>query len=102
MTYIEWMSEGKRNAENPAPALLEAADDELTQACALDWKSLRGVVPWGDRYDGFAADGRAVTFERNYLWAEAADGDILCEVRVFETERGYEHGARASRLIRRA
>lgn len=95
------MDEGKPNPTGPKAALLEAAQEELAQACSMGWTALARVTPWGDRFDGFARGDVPVTFERNYVWAEAIGGDILCEVTVFEGESRYDDGARASRLIRR-
>ena len=96
------MNEGKRN-EQPRidPVLVAAAAEELGHAAALDWAQLARILPWGDAYEGFAADGSEVTFERAYVWAEAIGGDILCEVTVFRGESGYEDGARLSALIAR-
>ncbi len=96
------MTEGKRNDTAAAdPVLAAAAAEELAAAAALDWTALARVTPWGDAYEGFAADGSPVTFERAYVWAEAIGGDILCEVTVFRGEAGYEDGARIGRLISR-
>ena len=78
------------------------AQDELSDASALSWRELSGVMPWGDAYEGFTAAGRQVTVERNYLWAERVGGDILCEVVVYGGASRYDEGARASRLIRKA
>ena len=83
-----------------AEDLAALAEDELSDAGALTWRELSDVVPWGDSYDGFTAAGRQVTVERSYLWAEAAGGDILCEVVVYGGPSRYDEGARASRLIR--
>jgi hypothetical protein len=74
-----------------------AAAEELVRACTLSWRELSRVVPWGDSYTGYAPSGREVEFERNYIWATAEGGDVLCEVTV---RRGGEE-ARASRLITR-
>ncbi len=96
------MSEGKRNDARPAdPVLAAAAMEELGHAAAMDWAALARVAPWGDSYEGFAADGSTVTFERSYVWAEAIGGDVLCEVSVFRGEAGFENGVRADCLIRR-
>lgn len=93
------MSERKRNKAEPASELLVAADEELRAACTLTWAALSRVVPWGDRYEGFASGGGEVIFERNYVWANEPGGDILCEVTVFRGETRYDSGARAQRLI---
>jgi len=77
------------------------AKDELDRALTLRWRELEAIVPWGDAYDGFTPAGRQVTVERSYLWAEAAGGDILCEVAVYGGPSRWDEGARASRLIRR-
>ena len=96
------MDEGKRNVAGFTDPLLQAAaEEELRHACTMGWPALARVTPWGDTYDGFAAGGMPVTFERNYLWAEAPDGDILVEVIVYLGPSRYDAGARATRLIRR-
>ena len=77
-----------------------AAEEELRHAAGLSWRELSRVMPWGDTYEGFTPGGRAVEFERAYVWAEKPGGDILCEVTAFAPER-YEDGARRTRLIRR-
>jgi hypothetical protein len=82
--------------------LAAMAADELERALTLSWRELEAVTPWGDAYDGFSPAGRQVTVERSYLWAEAAGGDILCEVLVYGGQSRWEEGARAQRLIRRA
>lgn len=58
------------------------AEEELGAARSLSWKELSRVAPWGDTYNGFSPSGQEVEFERNYIWAEAEGGDILCEVTV--------------------
>jgi hypothetical protein len=84
-----------------AADLAAMARDELDRALTLKWRELSDVVPWGDAYDGFTPAGRQVTVERSYLWAEAAGGDILCEIAVYGGPSRWDEGARASRLIRR-
>lgn len=79
--------------------LQAAAEEELRHACTIGWQALAKVTPWGDTYDGFAAGGLPVTFERNYIWASAAGGDILCEVVVYLGQSRYDAGAKASQLI---
>jgi hypothetical protein len=87
---------------NPAdPDLEAAADEELERALDLGWRELSRVTPWGDAYDGFSPTGRPVTLERNYLWADAEGGDILCEVAVYRNAVLYDHAARRSARIRR-
>ncbi len=83
-----------------AEDLTALARDELDAACELSWRELCKVVPWGDAFDGFTAGGRQVTVERSYLWAEAAGGDILCEVVVYGGPSRYDEGAKVSRLVR--
>lgn len=92
------MNERKRN-RTPDADLTAAAEEELNQAAALEWKQLAKVVPWGDRYDGFAPGGGAVFFERSYVWADGEGGDILCEVRVFRGESQYDDGAKLGLVI---
>ena len=81
------------------PDLVAMAQDELIRALSLSWRQLSGVLPWGDSFDGISPGGRDVTVERNYLWAEKAGGDILCEVVVYGGPSRYDAGARASRII---
>jgi hypothetical protein len=81
--------------------LADMARDELERALSLPWRDLAKVTPWGDSFDGFTPAGRAVTVERAYLWAEAAGGDILCEVAVWGGPTAWEDGARASALVKR-
>ena len=81
--------------------LAEMAADELERALTLGWRELSAILPWGDAYDGFSPAGRQVTVERNYLWAEAAGGEILCEVVVYGGETRWEEGARVGGVIRR-
>ena len=82
---------------------LEAmAQDELERALTLTWRDLARVAPWGDAYEGFTPAGRQVTVERSYLWAEAAGGDILCEVMVYGGPSRWDEGVRASGVIGRA
>jgi hypothetical protein len=77
------------------------AEDELGRACALKWRDLSKVTPWGDTYEGFSPSGRPVQVERNYVWASEAGGDVLVEVVVFLNAVLYDQGARASRVIRK-
>ena len=84
-----------------ADDLAAMAEDELDRALTLRWRDLAAVAPWGDAYDGFTPAGRQVTVERSYLWAEAAGGDILCEVFVYGGPSRWDEGARATRLIRK-
>ena len=81
--------------------LQAAADEELERALDLGWAELARITPWGDTYEGFSPAGRAVLMERNYLWAEAAGSDILCEVAVYPNAVLYDHAARRSARIRR-
>jgi hypothetical protein len=82
-----------------AADLVEMAEDELKRAVTLSWRELSKVTPWGDSYDGFSPTGRAVTIERNYLWADAEGGDILCEIVVYGGDSRYDQGARTSAVI---
>ena len=81
------------------PDLEAAAEEELRHAGGITWRELSRVMPWGDTYEGFTPGGRAVEFERAYVWAEKPGGDILCEVTAFTPKR-YEDGAKRTRLIR--
>ncbi|THD64292.1 hypothetical protein [Phenylobacterium sp.] len=68
-----------------------AAREELERACTLGWTQLSALTPWGDTYEGFTPEGRAVTFERGYLWAREPGGDIHVEISVYEPH-DYEEG----------
>ena len=95
---------GAVSPSNPEPDadLAAAAEDELERALDLRWSDLARVTPWGDTFEGFAPSGRAVLMERNYLWAEAEGGDIVCEVAVYPNAVLYDHAARRSARIRRS
>ena len=85
-----------------ADADLEAAaEEEMERALALSWRELARVTPWGDSFEGFAPGGRAVLIERNYLWADAPGGDIICEVIVYRNVVLYDGAARRSARIAR-
>ncbi len=83
------------------PDLMAMAQDELDRACSLNWRDLAKTVPWGDEFDGISPAGRNVTASRNYIWVGDPDGDILCEVRIYGGQTRYDHGAQASRLIKK-
>ena len=83
------------------PALLAAAEEELAQACTLGWAALARVTPWGDTYEGYAPGGRAVNFERNYLWLAETGGDILIEVAAFGGESRRADAPQVSVVIRK-
>ncbi|MDB5417329.1 MAG: hypothetical protein JWP86_2401 [Phenylobacterium sp.] len=85
---------------NQADDLADAARDEMERACELAWRELAKHTPWGDTFEGFTPEGRAVCFERSYLWEEHPGGDILVEVHVYEP-RDYEAGVRLTRSIKR-
>jgi hypothetical protein len=80
--------------------LLSAAEEELERACTMGWRQLSRCTPWGDVFEGFTPSGRAVNFERNYLWGDGPSRDIVVEVVAYEPE-AYEAGARLTRTIRR-
>jgi len=82
------------------PDLAAAAADEMERACTLGWRDLAAHTPWGDTFEGFTPDGRAVCFERSYLWDGEPQGDIRVEITVYEP-RAYEQGVRLTRVIRR-
>jgi len=77
-----------------------AAREELERAVTLGWAAISRHTPWGDTFEGFTPAGRAVCFERTYLWEGDAGGDIRVEVTVYEPE-AYEEGVRLIREIRR-
>ena len=78
-----------------------AAEEELERALDLSWAELARITPWGDTFEGFSPAGRAVLMERSYLWAEAAGGDILCEVAVYANAVLYDQAARRGARGRR-
>jgi hypothetical protein len=80
--------------------LTEAAREEIERACDLGWQALSKVTPWGDTFEGFTPQGRAVCFERSYLWDGEQGTNIRVEVTVYEP-RSYEDGVRLTRSIRR-
>lgn len=81
---------------------LEAlAEEELTQAMALDWTQLEPLIPWGDTFEGVTDRNLTVQVQRSYLWADQSGGDILAEVRVYLDEAHYDYGARRAALIRK-
>ena len=84
-----------------AEDLAAMAEDELERALTLRWRELAAVLPWGDAYEGFTPAGRQVTVERSYLWADAAGGDILCEVVVYDGPSRWDEGACRAGVIRR-
>ncbi len=81
------------------PDLAAMAHDELERACSLSWRELSKVTPWGDTFEGISPAGREVQVERNYLWAAAPGGDVLCEVRVYVNAALYDAGEQASRTV---
>lgn len=83
-----------------AEDLSEAARDEIERACSLRWGELAKHTPWGDTFEGFTPQGRAVCFERSYLWDADSGGDIRVEVHVYEP-KAYEAGVRLTRAIKR-
>ena len=87
--------------QTPDPVLQAAAEEELTAACTLKWAELARLIPWGDTYEGVSPANMTVQVERNYLWADAPGGDILCEVAVYLDAAHYAYAARASRVIGR-
>jgi hypothetical protein len=81
---------------------LEAvAQEELSQALALDWRQLAPLIPWGDTFTGVSPANLTVQLSRSYVWADDPGGDILCEVQAYLDEAHYGYGARCSAVIRR-
>jgi hypothetical protein len=80
--------------------LTAAAEDEIERACTLGWRQLVRLTPWGDTFEGFSPAGRAVCFERSYLWESSPQGDIRVELTVFQPQ-AYEQGVRLTRAIKR-
>ncbi len=83
------------------PDLEAMARDELSRAVTLRWQDLKGIVPWGDTFEGISPAGRYVEVERGYIWASEEGGDILCEVTVYGGPSRYDQGARVTSLIPR-
>jgi hypothetical protein len=83
------------------PDFLAMAEDELGRALSLSWRSLSGVVPWGDSFEGISPAGRNVVVERSYIWRMAPGGDILCEVVVYGGPSRREAGVKVSAVIER-
>ena len=83
-----------------ADDLAEAAREELERACAITWRELARLMPYGDTYEGFTPMGRAVCFERSYLWEDENGGDIRVEVNVYEP-KAFEKGVRMTGSIPR-
>jgi len=81
------------------PELQAAAAEELAQAVRLKWAELARLVPYGDTYEGYGPAGGAIEFERSYIWRDAPDGDILCEVTAYRGPSRFDRGARASQVI---
>jgi hypothetical protein len=77
-----------------------AAHEELDRALSLGWTQLSRHTPWGDTFEGFTPAGRAVCFERTYLWENESGGDIRVEVSVYEAH-AFEQGVRLTRDIRK-
>ena len=77
-----------------------AAREELEKAASFKWAQLSRHMPWGDSFEGFTPGGRAVTFERSYLWEDEPGGDILVEVAIYEPQ-AFEQGVRLTGSIRR-
>ena len=77
------------------------AEDELARALDMSWRALKGVVPWGDTFDGISPAGRNVQVERAYVWVADPGGDILCEVRVYANAALYDAGESVSAVIAR-
>jgi len=81
--------------------LQAAADEELAQALAMNWRQLAPLVPWGDTFTGVSPANLTIQLSRSYLWAQDPGGDILCEVRAYLDEAHFDYGARRTALIRR-
>jgi hypothetical protein len=77
-----------------------AATEEIERACTLGWRQLKGLTPWGDTFEGFTPEGRAVCFERSYIWNHETGGDIRVEVSVYEPH-AFEQGVQLARTIQR-
>jgi len=76
-----------------------AAEEELAQALAMDWRKLAPLVPWGDTFEGISPGGLTVQLSRGYLWSGEPGGDILVEVRAYLDEAHYDYGARRTARI---
>ncbi len=78
------------------------ARDELSRALTLPWRDLAKILPWGDSFEGISPAHREVIVERAYLWQGEVGGDILCEVTVYGGPSRFDHGEKASAVIRKA
>ena len=78
--------------------LRRAAEEELARATTIPWARLVAAMPWGDTFEGFTPAGRAVCFERTYLWQGPVGGEIRLEVTVYEA-KDYENGVKLTQVI---
>ena len=82
---------------DPRDELSMMAMEELDAACAMMWREITAITPWGDTFTGLAPSGREVEVERRYLWAHEPEGAVSVEVEVRDV--GARTGAEAKALI---
>lgn len=84
---------------DPVPDMERLAADELSHALAHEWLELQGLVPWADALP--PEDDRPFEVVRSYRWADVEDGDMVCEVSVFELPDRGGHVVRRTCVLRR-
>lgn len=67
---------------DPSDDLSALALEELDAACALDWREMARITPWGDTYEALTPGGLEVEVERRYLWSESPGGPLCVEIEV--------------------
>ncbi|MDP8915824.1 MAG: hypothetical protein M3M95_01210 [Pseudomonadota bacterium] len=85
---------------DPTPEMERLAADELSHALAHEWLELQGLVPWADSFP--AEEGRSFEVVRSYRWADVEDGDMVCEVSVYELPNRAGHVIRRTCVLRRS
>ncbi len=84
---------------DPTSEMERLAADELSHALAHEWLELQGLVPWADH---LPCDGqRSFEVVRSYRWADVEDGDMVCEVTVFELPNRGGHVIRRTCVLQR-
>lgn len=100
----EPVSEGSnsdaRSAADPTTEMERLAADELSHALAHEWLELQGLVPWADSFP--AKEGRSFEVVRSYRWADVEDGDMVCEVSVYELPNRAGHVIRRTCVLQRS
>ena len=84
---------------DPTAEMERLAADELSHALAHDWLELQDLVPWSDHLP--AERDRPFEVVRSYRWADTPDGDMVCEVSVFELPERRGHIIRRTCVLQR-